>query len=142
MKFLADIQYPDGSEGTGKFIRDDDGSGRMRWQAEGGVLQWRVVQIADWNMDTTQEINVTIQDLDMDDIRHISGIVRDDSGLPYSYPIPSAYDSGNDMHIRSLTQSGDDVVVALRRQAGGLHDSSDFDQTGGYIRGWLTIGHV
>lgn len=102
-----------------------------------GGLLFKVVDIGDWNMDSTDFVNVAHGLADITKMRGIHAVIRTDtsSGI---YELAQAPNGGGD----GTTQEGWFVTgstnIQLVRRTGGLFDSTSFDSTG-FNRGWVTI---
>ena len=122
---------PAGSSDYDKFLVSDSGTIKYRTgdqtRQDIGVLQTIVVEIGDWNMDSTASVNVAHGIADFKKIRSVTGIIRND-GDTTSYPI------AEDCSVSSIGSTN----VVLARTESGDFDSSDFDSTS-YNRGWITL---
>lgn len=103
---------------------------------EGNVngLKSKIVDIGDWNMDTTTTANVA-HGLTLSKIRTIDVMIRNDIDTIY-YPLnhnPSTGISG--YYLADATN------VIMSRVAGGFFDNASYDATS-YNRGWITIWYV
>ena len=98
-------------------------------------LKKKIIDIGDWNMDTTTTVLVAhgLTATQSAAIRSVSVIIRDD-GSTTTNPIG--------ITSLSLPQGGivsvDTNNVQLERLAGGIFDSTSFDATS-FNRGWITI---
>ena len=103
-----------------------------------GNLKFRIIEIGDWNMDST--VNVTLYHyIEYNKIRTVNAIIRNDAGTMYfTLPYPTSENNYIDSHF-ILNYKDSSVLIA--RRAGGIFDSSSFDSTS-YNRGWVTIGYV
>lgn len=106
----------------------------------GSVLLTKIIDIGDWDMDSTADVDIT-HGLDYSDIRSVSALIRKDLILSattlynFSNPVTnSALDSETSIHITS-------TEVTLRRHDSGFFDSGFFDDTS-WNRGWIVIGYV
>ena len=97
----------------------------------------KVVNIGDWNMDTTAAVSVA-HGLTITSIRAVFGLLRNDADDNY-FTITPAYEAVTSLHVRIQSITASDVT--LTRLAGGGFDSVSFDSTS-YNRGWLTIWYV
>jgi hypothetical protein len=98
-------------------------------------LKCKVIEIGDWNMDSTTSVTVA-HGLTLANIRSVSAIIRDDADAMYS-DLSSALDfsssQGASQHVRA-----DSTNIRLERDSGGYFDSSLYDKTS-YNRGWIVI---
>lgn len=99
-----------------------------------GGLNTKVIDIGDWDMDTSNAINVA-HGLTTVNIRTISVIVRNDADTNYS-----------PLHYRDGASGGGYYSVAgdnigLGRDIGSSFDSTSYNQTS-YNRGWITIQYI
>jgi hypothetical protein len=97
-------------------------------QGGGTHLKLAVLDIDDWNMDSTASVDVA-HELTLSTIRSIEVTIRDDTGA----------------EIRDLVRTGPDgyfsadaTNVTLTRAVGGAFDSASYDSTS-YNRGWISI---
>jgi len=98
-------------------------------------LQTKIIEIGDWNMDTTTGLNKN-HGLTLGDIRSISVIIIDDTGaasIPLDYDLGGTGASGN--YLATSTQ------IQLLRTTGGVFDNAGYNSTS-YNRGWITIQYV
>lgn len=104
----------------------------------GASIKMKVVEIGDWNMDSSQTVDVA-HGLDIQDIRMVDVIIRGDSSS-FIYPlngkgiIVGSYDTDVQGGVGQITSAG----VRLVRITGGFFDDTDFNSTS-YNRGWVTI---
>lgn len=103
---------------------------------DGGVLKHKVIDIGDWDMDATVNIQVA-HGLTRDNIRQISVVVRDDAAEDY-YPLD--YSDAAHANLEGAFYINQ-TQVQLFRRAGGIFDHTDFNSTS-YNRGWITIWYV
>ena len=94
-----------------------------------GGMSRRLVELGDWNMDTTGTLSIA-HGLDITKVRSVSGVLRNDDGtllLPLglgNLAGPAWVENLNATHL------------TLMRAAGGVCDSANYDSTG-YNRGWV-----
>lgn len=105
------------------------------WVANHSTYLTTVIQIGDWNMDSTASVNVA-HGLTLSKIRTIEVKIRDDSAAGV-YPIDIA-DLTTGLTDGNCQANATNIVIA--RRTGGLFDSASYDSTG-YNRGWITIYH-
>jgi len=103
--------------------------------ATGQAILYKVININDWNMDSTSSIVVNHGVSEAEVILAIAGIIRDDNNINY-YTIGSGSNetNSNDIGISSFT----DAAVTLSRLTGGNFDNTSFDSTG-YNRGRIIV---
>ena len=98
-----------------------------------GELYTKILELGDWNMDTTDGLNIT-GIAEFKNIRSYSVIIRNDEDTIY-YPMDY-------IHVDGLLQGGyrsfSADLLQLYRRVGGLFDNADFNSTS-YNRGWITI---
>lgn len=102
------------------------------------LIHTKIIEIGDWNMDTTTYIEVT-HGLALSKIRGVSAIIRSDNGLAHT-PLVRCYSNTNGTmqgHVVGITGT----TVALQRLDGGVFDSASYSATS-YNRGWITITYV
>ncbi len=95
------------------------------------VLNTKVLDIGDWNMDATGFVAIA-HGLTLSTIRGISLIIRDDTDSAYFFNVKSTGISLIDF---------DATFVSLTRATGGDFDSTVFDAIG-FSRGWVTIQYT
>lgn len=100
------------------------------------VLKTKVVEIGDWNMDTTATLAVA-HGLTASNIRSVEVIIRHDNGTD-QYRL-DAIDSGET--VEGGVESIGSTNINLRRVASGLFDGTNFDSTS-FNRGYVHIKHV
>lgn len=99
------------------------------------ILKKKIIEIGDWNMDTTTSLNVT-HGIDHTKIRMITVIIQDDNSIAI---IPlneggSETDTAPNGSINIIISS----FVTLKRLTGGVFDNTSYDSTP-FNRGWITI---
>lgn len=95
------------------------------------------LDIGDWNMDSTPQINVA-HGLVLTKIKSVCGTIRNDADSSH-YQIPSPkYTDGTGDEMGLWVASVNSTNVVLYRQNTTQWDSNYFDSTS-YNRGWLTI---
>lgn len=105
----------------------------------GSSLKMKVLDIGDWNMDTTQTVDVSHGIGDEQLIRMVEVIIRDDGGS-FTYPLNSkgvilgSYDTDVQGGVGRMTSTD----IRLVRITSGFFDDTDFNSTS-YNRGWVTI---
>lgn len=98
-------------------------------------LKTTVIDIGEWNMDSTSGLNVTASAITASKIRSVFATIRPDIGSPLGDAYYSIEYAGN---APIWAASGSDTLIGLTRTATGLFDSTSFDATS-YNRGWITI---
>lgn len=119
-------------------------------------IKWKVINIGDWNMDTTDIITIDLTTYGISDknkVRSISVMIRSDPDASFNILAGSPYPLNQWAHVGSdfITQGSFGTIdftgisnqLNLDRLPGGssLFDNSDFDATS-FNRGWVTIGYV
>jgi hypothetical protein len=105
---------------------------------DGSVLRWKIIEIGNWNMDSTGSVTVA-HGLTQTKIRTLNAEIRGDVGSAYETELHSI-----DSYINTLVCGFKSVVgayIVLTRTSSGFFDSNFFDATS-YNRGWITIGYV
>lgn len=100
-----------------------------------GGLQTKIIEIGDWDMDTTASLNKN-HGVTLGNIRSINVVIRDDAGsasIPLDYDLAGTGASGN--FAASSTQ------IQMLRTTGGLFDNTGYNSTS-YNRGWITIQYI
>lgn len=120
---------------TGNVTGDVTGNADTATQADGiketgagaAVIHKKIIEIGDWNMDSTLEVTIP-HGLTVAKIRHLSVTILDDFSRP-----------------RDLVSSGywycDSTNITLSRTVSGLFDGESYNSTS-YNRGWITIEYV
>lgn len=112
-----------------------------------GNLNFTVVQIGDWDMDSNIRVNIS-HGLDASKIRTVSVLIRNDDNNAW-YPLGVSSNNGADLDLYFPDEVGggspqqciDSDSILLERTTGGKFDSPSFNATS-YNRGWITIGYV
>ena len=94
----------------------------------------KIIQIGDWNMVATNEINIA-HGLAHSTIRHLSVMIRHSSGSHYEFGTDSLGGSTNDRLFAGTTN------ITISRATGGVFDTSSYEATS-YNRGWIIIQYV
>lgn len=103
----------------------------------GVALKIKVIDIGDWNMDSTGFLDVP-HGLTQGNIRHVSVVIRTDSGTQFdpldifSSVLPNGH--GGYWGVNGAN-------IRLTRTAAGWFDSTNWDSTS-YNRGWIVIDYV
>ncbi len=101
----------------------------------------RVIQIGDWNMDSTDSVTIP-HGLDATKIISVNvTILRDIGGgsVLGIYPLNTPYvATTSDFPQHEGVYSTDATDVSLRRRIGGFFDNADFNSTS-FNRGWIII---
>ncbi|MCK5605102.1 hypothetical protein KAR91_24645 [Candidatus Pacearchaeota archaeon] len=101
------------------------------------TLKTKVIDIGDWNMDSTSQKNVA-HGLTLANIRTIEGVIRSDSAVTLS-PITPGFE---DLEVfECMIRQLDATNVTLERKTAGNFDNNIYDATS-YNRGWITITYV
>lgn len=102
-------------------------------------LRRLIIDIGDWDMDSTTNLNVAHTIADFTKIRSIEAFVRNDADTAY-YPL-AKIDAGGTGNIQGGVSVWDSTNVTLSRLASGNFDSADFNSTG-YNRGFIVIEYI
>lgn len=101
----------------------------------GDSYKIKIVQIGDWDMDTTSTAIILHGISDFTKIRSITASIRNDvDGAIYNLCIadPSTFVLDGSVDYANTTQ------LVLSRRSGGAFDNSNFNSTS-FNRGWVTI---
>jgi hypothetical protein len=101
-----------------------------------GNLKVKVVQIGDWNMDTSGSVSVAHGISDSSKIRDLRVMIRHDSSSTL-YPLTYTIDNTNTTPQGGLGNIST-THITLNRLDGGVFDGSSFNSTG-FNRGFITI---
>lgn len=136
--------------GAGQYITINSLTGMLDrvWRpvtSETPKLRTKIIEIGDWDMDTTEEVYVEHDLPDWKKIRSISAVVRNDADDEY---FQLGTDDNGDVAATSGTGSvvgagasngfNAENVIRLGRTASGRYDAATFDSTG-FNRGWITV---
>lgn len=105
--------------------------------AKDGGLLTTVLDIGDWNMDSTPSKDVT-HGLTLSKIRDVSVMIRDDSATTQR-KLESAQLATNTVEGSVWTITS--TQVRLNRVSGGIYDNTNYNSTG-FNRGWVIIKHT
>jgi hypothetical protein len=100
------------------------------------TLKFKVVEIGDWNMDSTASVSVAHGVSSEQNIRGVQVFVRHDTSSVI-YPLTRASGASSVSGISSVNATN----VNLDRFASGAFDSTDFDSTS-FNRGWIYIWYT
>lgn len=100
--------------------------------ANGTYLKKKVIEIGDWNMDTTASI-IIAHGLTFANIRTCEVMIRNDDNSVF-YPIHYTL-SGASVSGRTAVNT---INVVISRAEAGFFDNTNFNSTS-YNRGWITI---
>lgn len=101
-----------------------------------GVLNVKVIEIGDWNMNITANIDVA-HGLTKTKIRSISALIRDDNDFTYS---DLSETDGSNTGVNGI-RTNLDTNIRLSREIGGVFDNTTYNLTP-YNRGWITIWYI
>lgn len=103
-----------------------------------GTIRWKIIPIGDWNMYSTQSIQIA-HGLTLSKIITIDVIILDD----YSsrYPLHGTFSVEAGTTPSGSVLSIDSTYVTLGRMEGGLFYGTDFNATS-FNRGYITIGYI
>lgn len=106
-----------------------------------GGLNWKIVQIGDWDMDTTASVNVAhgIPFGNYQDIRVVDVQIIRDIGAVREFGPLVRFEAG--VGIAGGVVSIDSTNITIGRLTGGYFDNSDFNATS-FNRGYIAIGYV
>lgn len=109
----------------------------------GGIVHNRIVDIGDWNMDSSTTATVNITGLNISKIRGFRAIIRDDTAnLLRDLASFGAGTSDQICHGHiSMEYVASTLYIYLSRATGGLFDSSSYDSTS-YNRGWVIVEYI
>lgn len=99
-------------------------------------LATKIVEIGDWNMDSTNSVQVVHGLSDITKIRSIEVIIKNDSSLNV-FKLETA-DRLTGLSTGGYIDQVTSTEIYMNRVNGGLFDSTDFNSTS-YNRGWITI---
>ena len=122
---------------TNKTLTDPTINGAVTGTAPKVLLNQKVIEIGDWNMDADTSVSVA-HGLTYANIRSVIALIRDDADT-------SVVDFASALNNNSATSSGNlacqTTNVVLTRDLGGAFDSTNYNSTS-YNRGWITILYV
>lgn len=102
-------------------------------------INTKIINIGDWNMDTTDSVNVA-HGLTLANIRVVEGTIRNDAGDTF-YPIAEALISAGSAVNGAYAHANATNIVIQRLLNGFFDGSAAFDGTS-YNRGWVVITYV
>ena len=101
-----------------------------------GGLNQTVIDIGDWNMDTTTSVSVA-HGLTHTKIRGIEVIIRNDDDTRIG---PLRDDHGTSVYAAPpIYANSTNIVMTIF--TGGIYDNTTYDSTS-YNRGWIIIKHI
>ena len=96
----------------------------------------KIIEMGDWNMDSTTSINVAHGVTDHKNIRSVTGTIRNDADSTY-YPLAMW---GVSNTIQAGITSIDSTNINIERGSSTSDfNSTSFDTSSSFNRGWLTI---
>lgn len=99
------------------------------------LLNTKVIDIGDWDMDTTTSVNIA-HELDHTKIRAISVTIRNDSdNSTRIFPLVSTAGTTDEWAQASSTN------IILYRATSGAFDNTNYNSTS-YNRGWVTVQYI
>jgi hypothetical protein len=101
------------------------------------TLLKKVVNIGDWNMDSTDSVSVA-HGLTLSKIRTLQVLLRNDADTLYA---PISTSQNTNAPSLEIKMSADATNVFIGRLIGGIYDSTDFNSTS-YNRGYITIEYI
>ena len=116
---------------------NDDTRWELLSSQPGSLTFKKIINIGDWNMDTTDGIAIA-HGLTFSKIRRISALIRNDTDSIY-YEFTSLASLAAEDVTQNITT--DSTNINLYRDPDGLFDSTFFDSTS-YNRGWITIEYI
>jgi hypothetical protein len=112
-----------------------------------GALTFAVINIGDWNMDTSIGVNVSLSGIDSSKIRSVSVLIRPDGDQDQNHydlciagnggVVTGGYIIGVD-GIMGVVDAG---KIYLSRVNSSIFDDAAFNQTS-FNRGWITVSYV
>lgn len=120
---------------SAKWARSSSNSGNT-WSAWILIkLAEKVIEIINWSIDTSNNIAIA-HGLTISKIRSISGLIRPDSGTPYS----SIGGIGNGTPTKlGIFISAINLTTIVVRASDDFVPGGSYSSVGGFVRGWLTI---
>ena len=118
----------------------DGGHTDLLTRADAGGLKHVIKEIVNWDMDAGDGIGVA-HGLTLADIRTVEIIIYDDAET-VAFTMAGGSGSSAVGEPQAWVAGINATTITLRRLTGGRFDHTDFDATGGFVRGFLTIGHV
>jgi hypothetical protein len=105
-------------------------------ETDGTLLKTKVVQIGDWNMDTTQQVSVAHSISDFTKIRSVSAMILNDASGTLFNLISAEGTTGSAADNTQIVCNSTNII--LGRKTGGIFDQSLYDSTS-FNRGFITI---
>lgn len=110
----------------------------------GEVLKTKVIEIGDWDMDTTPGVSVS-HGLTAADIRGFTGVIRSDASALF-HIIGGQVVAPGILEVNFSRQSApfqtyDTTNIFISRETGGVFDGTGYNSTS-FNRGWITITYA
>jgi len=118
----------------------DEADGLVETGSGGATLKKKVVEIGDWNMDSTYTAAVAHGlGANFSKIRHVEVMIRNDEGTGL-YKLQYIVATGAGKVTGGFLNATDSTNINIEIFSGqyGFFDSTDFNATS-YNRGWITI---
>lgn len=96
-------------------------------------LHTKIIEIGDWNMDTTVSVNISTEGIDATKIVDVQCFIRADSDISPSHTYPLDYGAFGGYSFYPSSK-----IITLAITFGALFDSANFDETS-YNRGFVII---
>jgi hypothetical protein len=104
----------------------------------GGILNFKIIPIGDWNMDSTAYVDIA-HGLDSSKIRTMYVIIKIDQDIS-NWVFPLTFTPGGATSAAG-SYAWDETKIELSRTNGGAFDTAAYDATS-YNRGFITIGYI
>ncbi len=127
----------------GSGVHSGNFEGSLEGTLDGGVIdqngaaemQVKVIELGDWNMDSTQVLQVSLGGVPAANVRQVHVIIRDnDDNFRTDLLAGTAGAVSAHWRLDLLTDNN----LELIRDTGGAYDNANFNSTS-YNRGWATI---
>ncbi len=104
------------------------------------VFKTKIIEIGDWNMDTTTDIAISHGISDFTKIRTIMALIRPDSDAisPDARQMLAGTALGGGLGGRCIVNGSDPTKIRLERATGGFFDDNKYNMTS-WNRGYITI---
>jgi hypothetical protein len=137
-----------------KWLYGQRGAQSVREYGDGTVGVWcgseflitKVLNIGEWNMDSTHTKSVNTGTTSANIRSVLSIVILADNGIPYAFLTPDMNSADGTVQNEAshyggygIGQGGSDGDIIITRKAGGAFDSAVFDSEGGFNRGYLTV---
>ncbi len=143
-RYAAGVTKTSATQYDGAFIlgvhQDYGMAGIVVGHEAGNFLKVKVVEIGEWNMDTTASVSIAhgMGATFFEKVRTTSAMIRADAG---GFAVNLASINTGTAHVDGGVQHVDETIIFIDRSDGGRFDGPEYNATAGTVanRGWVTI---